>query len=300
MLAASGVNLWVVWGRSSMKRMKRALLMQSRAMKLSNIPVGFKDVYNRVDGFPHPFKVLAKISPMAYTLEFSEELKGIHSTFHVLNLKKCLAEGEVVVLLEEIQLDDKLHMIEEPVEIVDKEVITDVWIGWVRLPSVCEIIGSDGEYNEQDVARLREIVIPLHKPYNSLLYVAGLSLSWKFIFLTMHLFWLLFFAILTMAEFQRLLDLHGCKITVRTLLTAGAALETHLSAPTARIENVPTKTGEMETAEVACGKVLAEKEKRKEKLRLKQPPSGNFHPNETQLKPHDGFKWWQRHDWWWQ
>ncbi|GJX73683.1 putative reverse transcriptase domain-containing protein [Tanacetum coccineum] len=70
-----------------------------------------------------PFKVLAKISPMAYTLEFSEELKGIHSTFHVLNLKKCLAEGEVVVLLEEIQLDDKLHMIEEPVEIVDKEII---------------------------------------------------------------------------------------------------------------------------------------------------------------------------------
>ncbi|GJU89212.1 putative reverse transcriptase domain-containing protein [Tanacetum coccineum] len=54
--------------------------------------------------------------------EFPEELKGIHSTFHVLNLKKCLAEGEVVVPLEEIQLDDKLHMIEEPVEIVDKEV----------------------------------------------------------------------------------------------------------------------------------------------------------------------------------
>ncbi|GJT50678.1 putative reverse transcriptase domain-containing protein [Tanacetum coccineum] len=69
-----------------------------------------------------PFKVLARIGPVAYTLEFPEELKGIHSTFHVLNLKKCLAESEVVVPLEEIQLDDKLHMIEEPVEIVDKEV----------------------------------------------------------------------------------------------------------------------------------------------------------------------------------
>ncbi|GJW91249.1 hypothetical protein Tco_0168802 [Tanacetum coccineum] len=51
-----------------------------------------------------------------------EELKGIHSTFHVSNLKKCLAEGDVVVLMEESQLDDKFHMIEEPVEIVDKEV----------------------------------------------------------------------------------------------------------------------------------------------------------------------------------
>ncbi|GKA13886.1 putative reverse transcriptase domain-containing protein, partial [Tanacetum coccineum] len=59
-------------------------------------------------------KVLARIGPVAYTLEFPEELKGIHSTFHVSNLKKCLAEGEAVVLLEEIQLDDKLHMIEEP------------------------------------------------------------------------------------------------------------------------------------------------------------------------------------------
>ncbi|GJU20543.1 putative reverse transcriptase domain-containing protein [Tanacetum coccineum] len=67
-------------------------------------------------------KGLARIGPVAYTLELPEELKGIHSTFHVSNLKKCLAEGEVVVPLEKIQLDDKLHMIEEPVEIVDKEV----------------------------------------------------------------------------------------------------------------------------------------------------------------------------------
>ncbi|GKE63134.1 hypothetical protein Tco_1513501, partial [Tanacetum coccineum] len=35
---------------------------------------------------------------------------------------KCLAEGDVVVPMDEIQLDDKLHMIEEPVEVVDREV----------------------------------------------------------------------------------------------------------------------------------------------------------------------------------
>nr|GFD38159.1 putative reverse transcriptase domain-containing protein [Tanacetum cinerariifolium] len=44
-----------------------------------------------------PFKILARVGPVAYALEFPEELKGIHSTFHVLNLKKCLAKGDIVV-----------------------------------------------------------------------------------------------------------------------------------------------------------------------------------------------------------
>ncbi|GKB95224.1 putative reverse transcriptase domain-containing protein, partial [Tanacetum coccineum] len=61
-----------------------------------------------------PFKILARIGLVAYMLELPEELKGIHSTFYVLNLKKCLAEGDIVVPIKEIQVDDKLHMIEEP------------------------------------------------------------------------------------------------------------------------------------------------------------------------------------------
>ncbi|GKA88412.1 putative reverse transcriptase domain-containing protein [Tanacetum coccineum] len=75
---------------------------------------------------PLEFKVgnmiVARVGPVAYTLELPEELKGIHSTFHVSNLKKCLAEGDVVVPMKEIQFDDKLYMIEEPVEIIDREV----------------------------------------------------------------------------------------------------------------------------------------------------------------------------------
>ncbi|GKA37012.1 hypothetical protein Tco_0723577 [Tanacetum coccineum] len=67
-------------------------------------------------------KILARVGPVTYTLELPEELKGIHSTFHVSNLKICLVEDDIVVLIDEIQLDDKLHMIEEPVEDVDREV----------------------------------------------------------------------------------------------------------------------------------------------------------------------------------
>nr|GEX83870.1 putative reverse transcriptase domain-containing protein [Tanacetum cinerariifolium] len=49
-----------------------------------------------------PFKILARVGPVAYTLEFPEELKGIHSTFHASNLKRCLAECDVVVPVDEI------------------------------------------------------------------------------------------------------------------------------------------------------------------------------------------------------
>nr|GFA98745.1 putative reverse transcriptase domain-containing protein [Tanacetum cinerariifolium] len=69
-----------------------------------------------------PFRILARFGPVAYTLELPEELKGIHSNFHVLNLKKCLAEGDIIIPMDEIQLDGKSHVIEEPVEIIDREV----------------------------------------------------------------------------------------------------------------------------------------------------------------------------------
>nr|GEV15069.1 putative reverse transcriptase domain-containing protein [Tanacetum cinerariifolium] len=66
--------------------------------------------------------MLKRIGPAAYKLELPEKIRGIHNTFHVSNLKKCLAEENLVIPLEEIQLDDKLQFIEEPMEIMDREV----------------------------------------------------------------------------------------------------------------------------------------------------------------------------------
>ncbi|GKC67075.1 putative reverse transcriptase domain-containing protein [Tanacetum coccineum] len=62
------------------------------------------------------------IGPVAYHLELPQELSRVHNVFHVYNLKKCLSDDTLVIPLEEIQLDDKLNFVEEPIEIMDCEV----------------------------------------------------------------------------------------------------------------------------------------------------------------------------------
>ena len=61
---------------------------------------------------------------MAYRLELPEELSQIHSTFHVSQLRKCIVDDSAVVLLEDIQVDDRLNYIERPVAILDRRTKT--------------------------------------------------------------------------------------------------------------------------------------------------------------------------------
>ncbi|GKE27553.1 putative reverse transcriptase domain-containing protein [Tanacetum coccineum] len=69
-----------------------------------------------------PFKVLKKVGAVAYKLELPQELSRVHNTFHVSNLKKCYSDDPLAVPLEGLHVDDKLHFVEEPVEIMDREV----------------------------------------------------------------------------------------------------------------------------------------------------------------------------------
>ena len=69
-----------------------------------------------------PFEILEKIGPVAYRLKILQELSNIRDTFHVSNLKKCLSDETLVIPLEEIQVNDQLNFVEEPVEIMDREV----------------------------------------------------------------------------------------------------------------------------------------------------------------------------------
>nr|GFB14440.1 putative reverse transcriptase domain-containing protein [Tanacetum cinerariifolium] len=69
-----------------------------------------------------PFKVLERIEDIAYKLDLPEELSRVHNTFHVSNLKKCYADKPLTVPLDRLHFDDKFQFVEEPMEIVDREV----------------------------------------------------------------------------------------------------------------------------------------------------------------------------------
>ncbi|GJX70016.1 hypothetical protein Tco_0307187 [Tanacetum coccineum] len=93
--------------------------------------------------FVRPFEIIEKVGHVAYQLDLSEELNGVHDTFHVSNLKKCLADPTLQVPLDEIRVDAKLNFVEEPVEILKREfkklkrsriVIVKVWWNSKRGP----------------------------------------------------------------------------------------------------------------------------------------------------------------------
>nr|GEW51073.1 putative reverse transcriptase domain-containing protein [Tanacetum cinerariifolium] len=69
-----------------------------------------------------PFKVLKRVRDVVYKLDLLEELSRVHSTFHVSNMKKCHAKEPLAVSLDGLHVDDKLHFVEEPMEIMDREV----------------------------------------------------------------------------------------------------------------------------------------------------------------------------------
>nr|GEW88603.1 putative reverse transcriptase domain-containing protein [Tanacetum cinerariifolium] len=114
--------------RYSLDRPKQILNAPTKARKPKNIKkedvggvIRFGKRGKLSPRFIGPFKVIERIGPVAYKLELPDKLRGIHDTFHVFNLKRCFVNDDVVIPLDEVQLEDKLHFVEEPVEIMDKE-----------------------------------------------------------------------------------------------------------------------------------------------------------------------------------
>nr|GFC70583.1 putative reverse transcriptase domain-containing protein [Tanacetum cinerariifolium] len=98
------------------QRIQAAQDRQKSYADLKRNPMEFK-VKDRV-----MLKVLAKVGKVAYKLELPQELSKVHHTFHVSNLKKCYADEPLVMPLEGIYVDDRIQFLEEPVEIMEREI----------------------------------------------------------------------------------------------------------------------------------------------------------------------------------
>ncbi|GJY90075.1 putative reverse transcriptase domain-containing protein [Tanacetum coccineum] len=101
--------------------------MQETTEKISQIKDKLKATRDRQESYADKrrkqleFNITKRIGPVAYRLRLPEELNGVHDTFYVLNLKKCLADPTLQVPLEEIQVDVKLNFVKEHVEIFERE-----------------------------------------------------------------------------------------------------------------------------------------------------------------------------------
>ncbi|KAI3814287.1 hypothetical protein L1987_19038 [Smallanthus sonchifolius] len=72
--------------------------------------------------FVGPFKILERIGKVAFKLELPEGLSNVLPIFHVSNLKKCLADENLHIPLDEVHIDETMHFVEKTMEIMDREV----------------------------------------------------------------------------------------------------------------------------------------------------------------------------------
>ncbi|GJS20520.1 hypothetical protein Tco_0449152 [Tanacetum coccineum] len=122
----------IMWAEVGEGQLIRPELVQETTEKISQIKDRLKAARDRQKSYadkrrkPLEFSVgdyvLLKVSLwkglVAYRLDLPEELNGVHDTFHVSNLKKCLADPTLQVPLDEIRVDAKLNFVKELVEIL--------------------------------------------------------------------------------------------------------------------------------------------------------------------------------------
>nr|GEW44568.1 putative reverse transcriptase domain-containing protein [Tanacetum cinerariifolium] len=98
-------------------------LVQETTEKISQFKNRLKAARDRQKSYPDKRRkpLEFNVGHAAYQLDLTEELNSVHDTFHMSNLKKCLADPTLQVPLDEIQVDAKLVFMEEPIEILERE-----------------------------------------------------------------------------------------------------------------------------------------------------------------------------------
>ncbi|GJT28509.1 hypothetical protein Tco_0908784 [Tanacetum coccineum] len=102
---------------------KKIVQIKSRIQAARDRQKSYADIRRKPLEFQVEDKIITKVGTVAYQLELPEQLSRVHNTFHISNLKKCMSDKTLAIPLDEIQVDNKLHFIEEPGRsILDREV----------------------------------------------------------------------------------------------------------------------------------------------------------------------------------
>ncbi|GKB89255.1 hypothetical protein Tco_0961527 [Tanacetum coccineum] len=124
--------LWAKIGGSSLigpelvqKMTDKVVLVKEKPKAARDHQKGYVDYRRKPLEFEvrdRPLEILKRIGLVACRLRLPKELGSVHDTFHVSSLKKYLADANLHVPLEEIKVDKTLRFVEEPVEIMDREI----------------------------------------------------------------------------------------------------------------------------------------------------------------------------------
>jgi hypothetical protein len=70
--------------------------------------------------FIGPFEITQRVRRLAYRIALSPDLVGTHDVFHVSMLRKYIANPDVIVEYEPLEIQEGLTYMEEPMKIMDK------------------------------------------------------------------------------------------------------------------------------------------------------------------------------------
>nr|GEW27408.1 putative reverse transcriptase domain-containing protein [Tanacetum cinerariifolium] len=108
----SGRGVGIVW-----ETIEKIIQIKERLKTVRSLQKSYADKRHKPLKFKVRDWVLHKVFPWKEV-----ELSCIHDTFHVSNLNKCLAESDIQVPLEEIEIDENLRFVKEPIKNVAHDV----------------------------------------------------------------------------------------------------------------------------------------------------------------------------------
>ncbi|GKA83662.1 hypothetical protein Tco_0805257, partial [Tanacetum coccineum] len=112
----------ILWAEVGKGQLIGPEIMQETTEKISQIKDRLRATCDCQKSYADKRRKPLEFSVVACQLRVPQELNSVHDTFHVSNLKKCLADRTLQIPLEEIQVDAKLNFVEDPVEILEREI----------------------------------------------------------------------------------------------------------------------------------------------------------------------------------